>query len=302
MRLGTAAWRSGTSAILVEGDRCAFVAELPGRSDTRDVAALIATELTLDEITALRQRLVPLDEQRLRPPVLRPPKNVLCVGKNYLEHVHEGARAEGLAPKVPTVPIWFTKAHTALVGTGGSVVLDPAFTSQLDYEGELAMVIGRTLRAATRDNALDHVFGYTILNDVTARDVQQRHVQWFRGKSSDTFAPCGPWVVTADEIPDPQRLEVRTLVNGEIRQQDSTANMIFSLVDLLVDISASMTLEPGDIIGTGTPQGVAWGMDEPRYLAVGDEVVVEVSGVGRLVSTVAAPDQKTTSTAERGTP
>jgi 2-keto-4-pentenoate hydratase/2-oxohepta-3-ene-1,7-dioic acid hydratase in catechol pathway len=223
------------------------------------------------------------------PPILRPPKNVLCVGKNYVEHAKEGAKAEGLAKaEIPTAPIWFSKPHTSLVGSRGAIVRDAAFTNALDYEAELAVVIGKPCRNVSRERALDYVFGYTILNDVTARDVQQGRKQWFRGKAADTYAPCGPWIVTADEIPDPQSLAVRTMVNGGVRQNDTTANMIFDVRTLIADLCVGITLEPGDIIATGTPAGVAWGMDEPKYLLPGDEVVVEIERIGQLHNSVTA--------------
>ena len=198
------------------------------------------------------------------PPIVRPPKNVLCVGKNYMEHVKEFDKAWGLArTEVPPSPMWFSKAHTALIGAGGAIVHDPRFTKALDYEGEFAVVIGDRCRQVEAERALDHVFGYTILNDVTARDVQHGRKQWFTGKSADTYAPCGPWVVTRDEIADPQQLNLRTTVNGEVRQNVNTREMIFDVRALIADISAGMTLEPGDLISTGTPVGMAWGMDNP---------------------------------------
>lgn len=284
MRLATIRWRHGTSAALVTGARVAAIRPLPGRDDAVDVTALIRRPLTGKELLALADGAAADDDDiEWLPPIAHPPKNVFCVGKNYVEHVQEGARAEGLATAtIPAAPVWFTKPHTALVGHGGEIVCDAAFTECLDYEGELAVVIGRRARMVSPSEALDHVFGYTVLNDITARDVQQRHLQWFRGKSADTYAPCGPWVVTADEVSDPNRFALRTYVSGELRQSDDTRNMIFNIPALIADLSQGVTLEPGDIIATGTPQGVAWGMKQPRYLRPGDEVVVEVDGIGSL--------------------
>ncbi len=286
MRLATIAWASGASAALVEGERCAPVRELPDRADAVDVLALIRRPLTDAELGRLRAALVPLAGQRLLAPIQAPPKNLLCVGKNYVEHVREGAAAEGVAFRIPPAPIWFSKAHTALAGCGADVMHDPAFTNELDYEGELAVVIGRGGRGIAAETALDHVFGYTILNDLTARDRQQRHNQWFVGKSADGYAPCGPWIVTADEIPDPAGLRIETVVDGEVRQSDTTAHMIFDVPALIADISAGMTLEPGDVIGTGTPPGVAWGTG--RYLVPGSVVEVGVERIGRLWNRVVA--------------
>jgi 2-keto-4-pentenoate hydratase/2-oxohepta-3-ene-1,7-dioic acid hydratase in catechol pathway len=286
MRLATIAFQQSTSAALVTDGQVAPVRDLPGRDDAVDVRALITRPLTEDERSILAATGSPADKVRFLPP-LTPPKNVFCVGKNYLEHVREGARAEGVADaKAPQFPVWFTKPHTALIGHGDAIVADDDFTQALDYEGELAVVIGRRCRDLTTETALSAVFGYTVFNDVTARDVQRRHLQWFRGKSADSYGPMGPWIVTADEVDDPQALAVRTLVNGDIRQQDNTKNMIFRLPDLLVNLSQGVTLEPGDIIATGTPSGVAWGMDAPTYLRPGDEVIVEIEGIGALRNVV----------------
>lgn len=290
MRLATIRHREGTSAALVTDRGVAPIRQLPGRDGAADVSSLITRPLRDGEITRLAELARPVEDVTWLPPVLRPPKNLICIGKNYREHVAEGARAEGLTTSaIPTAPVYFTKPPTALLGHQGAIIADPAFTQALDYEGELAVVIGRTARKLTADTALSCVFGYTICNDVTARDVQQRHLQWFKGKGADSYAPIGPWITTKDEIPDPQALEIRTLVNGEVRQHDNTKNMIFSLVDLLTDLSQGTTLEPGDIIATGTPQGVAWGMDEPAYLTAGDLVEVEIGHIGKIANTVRAP-------------
>jgi 2-keto-4-pentenoate hydratase/2-oxohepta-3-ene-1,7-dioic acid hydratase in catechol pathway len=289
VKLATIAWNGSTSSAYVIDGSAIPIRALAGRDDALDVASLIARPLEGAE-AALLLRSKAVDEPvKWLPPILRPPKNVLCVGKNYVEHAKEGAKAEGLAKaEIPSAPIWFSKPHTSLVGSRGAIVHDAAFTNALDYEAELAVVIGRPCRNVSPERALEYVFGYTILNDITARDVQQGRKQWFRGKAADTFAPCGPWIVTADEIPDPQSLDVRTTVNGGIRQNDTTANMIFDVRTLIADLSAGITLEPGDIIATGTPAGVAWGMDEPKYLLPGDEVVVEIERIGQLHNTVMA--------------
>ena len=289
MRLATIRHGDGTSAALVTGTTAAPVQSLPGRGNATDVRALIASPLSAQEQAVLSGHATPLDHVEWLPPV-RPPKNVFCVGKNYLAHVREGAKAEGLATAdAPAHPIWFSKAHTALTGHHHPIIADPAFTRQLDYEGELAVVIGTRARRVSPSEALQHVYGYTIVNDVTARDIQQQRKQWFLGKSADTFAPCGPWIVTADAIPDPQSLAITSEVNGQLRQRGSTAEMIFPLAALISDLSQAITLEPGDLIATGTPQGVAWGMDTPQYLTPGDSVTVTVDGIGALTNTVATP-------------
>lgn len=224
--------------------------------------------------------LVPLEAVRLRAP-LRPRKNVFCVGRNYTEHVAEGDRASGRQEGPPPVPIFFTKPPTSIIGPGEPVVRHRS-TRALDYEVELGVVIGRAGANLRRGEALDHVFGYTIVNDITARDLQDRHKQWFKGKGLDTFCPVGPCIVTADEFGDPQAAEIRLWVNDELRQQAPTSAMIFDVQRILVDLSDGMTLEPGDLVATGTCAGCGFGFDPPRFLNPGDVVRAEVTGIGTL--------------------
>jgi len=288
MKLATVSWKDSTSAAVVLGERVAAVRQLKGREQAADVLSLIHKPLSEDELRQLKDMTSPAPAAWL-PPILLPPKNLLCVGKNYMEHVKEFDKAWGLAKtEVPPSPMWFSKPHTCLVGAGAAINHDSEFTKQLDYEAELTVVMGAKCRKVKAEAALDYVFGYTILNDVTARNVQHGRKQWFTGKSADTYGPCGPWVVTRDEIPDPQQLNLRTLVNGEVRQNANTCDMIFGVRALIADISQGMTLEPGDMIATGTPVGVAWGMDPAPYLVPGDEVVVEIEKIGRLWNRVAA--------------
>ena len=222
----------------------------------------------------------PLAAVTLLAPVPAPGK-VVGVGRNYAEHA-----AETGSP-VPTAPQLFGMWANAVVGPGVDVLL-PAITTQLDYEAELVVVIGRRAQRVAAGDALDHIFGYTCGNDVSARDLQFGDTQWIRGKTLDTFAPMGPWIVTADEIPDPQALSIRCSVNGTVLQDDTTANMIFPVSELIAFISDAITLDPGDVIYTGTPPGVAFGMAEPRYVQPGDEMVVEIDGIGALRNRVAA--------------
>ena len=224
----------------------------------------------------------PLREVNLMAPIPRPRKNIYCMGRNYAEHAREG----GVAP--PAQPVWFTKPPTAVIGPF-SPILYHAATQAMDYEAELVVVIGRRGRNIPREQALEYVFGYTVMNDVTARDLQRERGQWFKGKSLDTFAPLGPWVVHRSALPDPQRLMVRSRVNGELRQEASTADMIFPVAALVADLSRGMTLEPGDLIATGTPAGVGMGFQPPRWLQVGDVVEVEVEGIGTLRNPIVAP-------------
>jgi len=203
---------------------------------------------------------------------LRPGK-LLGVAKNYADHAAE------LNEAAPTEPSIFSKLVTSVTGPSGPVVR-PRYTRELDYEGELAVVIGATLRDASVTEARAGVFGYTIVDDVSARDLQRSEAQWTRAKGGDTFAPMGPWIVTADEIPDPQQLAVRTWVNGELRQDGHTSQMLTPVAELVAWCSASFTLEAGDVIATGTPAGVGRGFVPPRYLEPGDVVRIEVERIG----------------------
>jgi 2-keto-4-pentenoate hydratase/2-oxohepta-3-ene-1,7-dioic acid hydratase in catechol pathway len=215
-----------------------------------------------------------LDSVALAAPVPAPAK-VVCVGRNYAEHAAETGAA------VPTEPQLFSKWANAVVGSGADVVLPP-ITHALDYEAELVAVIGRTARRVTEARALEYVFGYTCGNDISARDLQFGDTQWTRGKALDTFAPMGPWIVTADEIPDPQVLGIRCVVNGETRQDDTTANMVFSVARIIAFVTEAITLEAGDVIYTGTPPGVGHGRTPPTYLQPGDLVRVEIDRIGAI--------------------
>ena len=211
-------------------------------------------------------------------PVPRPGK-VVAIGRNYADHATE----EGAVP--PTSPLLFAKFPSSVVGPGADIRWDPALTDQVDYEAELAVVIGRRTRCVTEDDALDFVLGYTCLNDVSARDLQFADGQWVRGKSLDTFCPMGPVIVTADEIPDPGDLHISCTVNGETLQDARTSAMFFGVRRLISHCSAAFTLEPGDVIATGTPAGVGIFRRPPRLLADGDIVTVAVEGIGELTNT-----------------
>ena len=241
-----------------------------------------ARELAADEdvhLSAAVQLLAPIPRTR---------KNVFCIGRNYVEHVAEGARAAGQETKLPEYPQIFTKAPTAINAPGAPVRLDEGLTKLLDYEVELAVVIGKAGRDIPKDRAYEHVFGYTIANDITARDLQRRHEQWFKGKSLDTSLPLGPWIIDAKEIGDPTTLELSLTVNGEERQRAKTSMMIFDIPTIIASLSAGMTLEPGDIIATGTPSGVGYAMTPPRGLKDGDVVVARIDRIGELESPIRA--------------
>jgi 2-keto-4-pentenoate hydratase/2-oxohepta-3-ene-1,7-dioic acid hydratase in catechol pathway len=224
----------------------------------------------------------PINSVTLLAPIPRPRQNVMCVGLNYVAHAIESDRARGREPKLPSVPVFFTKAVTAVAGPWSDFELDAAVTGELDYEVELAFIIGRTGKNIRRQDALSYVFGYTVANDISARDLQSRHQQFFKGKSLDGSCPLGPWIVTADEIPDPAALNVRLRVNGEQRQESSVSDLIFDVPTLIEYLSLGATLEAGTIVCTGTPSGVGLGFTPPKYLKVGDVVEAEIDGIGGI--------------------
>ncbi|MDG4656703.1 fumarylacetoacetate hydrolase family protein [Ectobacillus antri] len=220
-----------------------------------------------------------IEDVHLMAPIPRPRKNIICVGKNYSDHAAE----MGAAP--PEHVIFFTKAPTTVVGQYEYVHSYSHLTEELDYEGELAIIIGKKGKSIAAADALSYVFGYTIVNDITARDVQSRHKQFFLGKSFDTFCPMGPVLVHQSALAG-QDLHIETKVNGELRQSASTAEMLFSIPQIIATLSQGMTLEPGDIIATGTPAGVGKGFHPPRFLKAGDIIEVTVEGIGTLQNTV----------------
>jgi 2-keto-4-pentenoate hydratase/2-oxohepta-3-ene-1,7-dioic acid hydratase in catechol pathway len=231
-----------------------------------------------------------VSDAELRAPIPVPRRDLFAVGKNYREHVAEFGRSGYDTPQrtedLPDKPIVFSKATTSVTGPYDDVESHPGVTAELDYESELAVIIGRGGRGISRDDALGHVWGYTIVNDVTARDVQRDHKQWLLGKSLDTHAPMGPWAVTAGEVGDLAALEVSSTVNGEPRQKAPVADLIFDVPELIRTISAGITLLPGDIIATGTPAGVGIGFDPPRFLVRGDVVECAISGLGAIRNTI----------------
>jgi 2-keto-4-pentenoate hydratase/2-oxohepta-3-ene-1,7-dioic acid hydratase in catechol pathway len=233
---------------------------------------------------------VPLESVRLRAP-LRPVRDIFAVGKNYRDHVREFGRSGYDTPSksedLPDKPILFTKATTSVTGPYDDIDPHHGVTSELDYEGELGVIIGRGGRGISHSDAVGHVWGYTIVNDVTARDLQRDHKQWLLGKSLDTHCPMGPYAVSADEAGDVQTLEVETWVNGERRQHAPVKDLIFDIPELIETLSAGITLLPGDIIATGTPAGVGIGFDPPKFLASGDLVEVSITGLGTLRNRVA---------------
>lgn len=236
-------------------------------------------------------RAVALETVRALAPIPTPRRDVFCVGKNYREHVAEFGRSGYDQPDrseaLPEHPVVFTKATTAVTGPYAAIDPHHDVTAELDYEAELAVIIGRGGRGIAREDAFDHVWGYTILDDVTARDLQRRHKQWTIGKSLDTHCPMGPYAVSADEIADVTALQVESFVNGEPRQSAPVKDLIFDIPELIAVLSAGITLLPGDLIATGTPAGVGIGFDPPRFLVSGDVVEVAITGLGRQRNRIA---------------
>jgi 2-keto-4-pentenoate hydratase/2-oxohepta-3-ene-1,7-dioic acid hydratase in catechol pathway len=229
--------------------------------------------------------LVPLASVALDTPV-HPARNVFCVGRNYAEHAAEGARALGRELKLPTVPTFFTKASTAIAAPDATLHFGAAVSKEYDFEAELAVVIGAECKDVSENEALHVVFGYTALNDLTARDLQRAHGQWFKGKSLDHSCPIGPWIVTPEETGDPQSLELRLRRNGIEKQHSNTSKMIFPIARLIAELSKGMTLLPGDVIATGTPEGVGFARTPPEFLADGDVLEVEIDRIGILRNTI----------------
>lgn len=239
-----------------------------------EALAQIADLLKGDAVT------LPITDLTWLPPIPRPGK-LIGVGLNYTEHVAESARTLDTAKELPDRPVLFDKPSTAVVGHEGEIRHDGRLTSQLDWECELAVVIGKHARRVAPEDAYDHVFGYSIVNDISARD-QRRGGQWFFSKGQDTYAPFGPVVVPARDIGDPMDLDVRLTVNGDEKQNANTRFMLFRIPQLIADISSGMTLEPGDVIATGSPSGVGAGFDPPQFLAPGDVVEASIAGIGTL--------------------
>jgi 2-keto-4-pentenoate hydratase/2-oxohepta-3-ene-1,7-dioic acid hydratase in catechol pathway len=281
LKLITFATKDGPRLGVVRGDNVIDLARASGGKLPADMLTFLESgDKAMDlarKLAGDAQADVALSDATLLAPVPRPSK-VIAIGQNYMDHCRE----QGVEP--PTSPVIFTKFTTAIVGPGGEIRWDPALTSKVDYEVELAVIIGKKARRVPADDALDYVAGYTACNDVSARNLQFGDGQWVRGKSLDTFCPLGPWLVTRDEIPDPQALTVRTTLNGEVVQESTTAEMIFGVRVLIEFASRAFTLLPGDVIVTGTPPGVGVFRDPPVFLRDGDEITVEVEGVGQLTN------------------
>lgn len=295
MRLATFRDEAGTRIGAVRGERivdlsrAALLAGEEPPLELREMRALIeGGTAALRRVHALlngtpEEAELPVAAVELLAPIPRPRKNVFCLGRNYAEHAAESLRAIGQEVKVPAYPNVFTKAPTAITGPFADIPYDASLTTEIDWEVELTAVVGRAGRHIAKADALAYVFGYTILNDVSARDIQHKPgVQFFQGKSLDAASPVGPVIVTADEIPDPQKLRLRLLLNGEVKQDDTTANMLFDTATIIEVLSRVLTLEPGDLIATGTPAGVGFARTPPEFLKPGDVMESEIKGIGTM--------------------
>ena len=262
---------------------------LSAEQAARGALCIVEAQARGDALPALLAP-VAMTEVRLTAPIPRPRRNIFCVGKNYYAHAKEfagsgfdsSAKAGG---DVPSVPIIFSKVPESVVGSGDFIEIPAGVSDAIDYEAELAVIIGKGGKGIRAQDALQHVWGYTIVNDVTSRDWQNRHLQWHMGKSFDTFCPMGPWLASADEC-DGGNTTVRCYVNGELRQDASTTDLIFNIPTLIETLSTGITLYPGDIIATGTPAGVGIGFKPPKYLKTGDVVRIEIGGIGQIENPV----------------
>jgi 2-keto-4-pentenoate hydratase/2-oxohepta-3-ene-1,7-dioic acid hydratase in catechol pathway len=285
MKLATVVYQGNRRVGRVSGEETRIDLFAEEWSDLRAIIAAGVDPATL----VVPGQSVPLSSVKLLAPFPRPHRNIICVGKNYREHAKEFARsgyeAGAVAGKdVDDYPALFSKLPSTVIATEEPVELHPHVTQKVDYEAELAVIIGTGGRGISKENSWSHIWGYTIVNDITARDLQKNHKQWFLGKSLDSFAPMGPWAVTADAV-EATNLTVTCHVNGELRQNANTGDLIFDIPTLIETISAAITLEPGDIIATGTPAGVGIGLDPPTFLKSGDRVEITISGIGTLSNT-----------------
>ena len=281
--------RQIVAAVSADGTQyCAASRLFPGFDG--DMIALIDAQPSMQGVSMPADGLLPLAGVRICAPIPEPRRNVFCVGKNYHEHAKEFGRSgydmsAGKGEDAPPAPVVFTKPASCVVGDQDDVMAFPEVTQQMDYEAELGVIMGTTARGIRNADALDHVWGYTIINDVTARDLQQKHRQWFIGKALDTYCPMGPFIVTADEV-DVGNLQVQCWINDELRQDANTNDLIFDVPTIIETLSGGMTLRAGDVIATGTPAGVGLGFKPPRFLKPGDVMKITIGNLGTLTNRV----------------
>ena len=286
MKLGTCRYQAQQYVFILQGDQVLIPALVPQYDQAiwRDMLTLIDNppDLTATVAAASDAMRVPLADIELLAPIPRPRRNVMCLGLNYLEHAEETASQVGRSAKAPEYPIVFTKSPMSVIGHDAAIPFDPDTCSQLDWEAELGVIIGKAGKKIQADNAHTHIFGYTVINDISARDIQLNHKQYFLGKSIDGGCPMGPFIVTADEIADAQQLKIECRVNGKVKQASNTRHMIFNIASIIQWLSRAMPLEAGDVIATGTPSGVGFVRQPPEFLVPGDVVECEVERVGVL--------------------
>jgi len=295
MKLGTCLEQNTAHLAVIENDSAVIPSLDPGisRPEYQSIQALIEAgpdawrRLAQEARKAAPAARRALDQLKLTAPIPRPNKNIMCLGWNYAEHVAESATtAKARDLKTPEHAVVFTKNPTSVIGQGETIPQHAHVTQELDWEVELAVIIGRGGRSISAATALDHVFGYTIINDISARDLQFQHKQFFLGKSLDGACPMGPWIVTSDEIPDPQDLDLNCKVNDVVKQNSNTRFMIFNVAQIIEILSRGMPLEPGDIIATGTPSGVGFARSPAEFLKAGDTVQCEIERIGTLRNSV----------------
>ena len=295
MKLATCKHDREAHLAVVQGDSILLPATCPGWSQEIDslLQVIDQGDRLLPQLCELvrqspREQWMALASVELVSPIPRPRQNMMCLGWNYMDHVEETTRKLVEAPKLPKYPIVFTKSVTSMNGPYSDIPVDAEVSDKMDWEVELGVIIGKGGRGIRREEALQHVFGYTVINDVSARDLQKRHKQFFIGKSLTGACPMGPWIVTADDIPDPQTLNLTCRVNGVVKQDSNTKYQIFDIATVIETLSRSMALEPGDIIATGTPSGVGYVRNPPEYLLPGDVVECEIESIGTIRNTVTA--------------
>ncbi len=295
MKLATCLYNSEVHLAVVQADSILLPATCPGWPSEMDSMLQVIDEqdqclADLRELVqqSRHEQWVALASVELLSPIPRPRQNMMCLGWNYIEHVEETTRTLLEAPKLPKYPIVFTKAASSMNGPHADIPVNPDVSDKMDWEVELGIIIGKGGQGIRREHALQHVFGYTVINDVSARDLQKRHKQFFIGKSLTGACPMGPWIVTADEIPDPQILNLTCRVNDQVKQDSNTRYQIFDTATVIETLSRGMRLEPGDIIATGTPSGVGYVRNPPEYLLPGDVVECEIESIGTIRNTIVA--------------